>query len=93
MLADMVLENQIAGYSLPLGSISRMVRAQAAHSPGHITRVGLGTMIDPRTGHGGCLNEKAREKPYLRMVKLHKNDYILYPAVSIDVAFIRATTV
>ena len=49
-LAALAISNKIEAWTLPLGSISRMIRAQATHSPGHITTVGLGTYLDPDTG-------------------------------------------
>ena len=37
MLGELAVQNQIEAWTLPMGSISRMIRAQATHSPGHIT--------------------------------------------------------
>ena len=47
ILGELAVKNQVEAWTLPLGSISRMYRAQATHSPGHITTIGLGTYIDP----------------------------------------------
>ena len=42
MLGHLAVTNEIEAWTLPMGSISRMIRAQATHSPGHLTTIGLG---------------------------------------------------
>jgi hypothetical protein len=46
-VAELVLNEQVEAWTLPMGSISRMIRSQSTHSPGHITTIGLGTYVDP----------------------------------------------
>ena len=89
-----------------MGSISRMIRAQATHSPGHITTVGLGTYVDPTpgVGVGGAANELALKSSLHQelVTKISigfgpkademKADYLMYKALPIQVAIIRATT-
>jgi len=97
-LANLVTSNQMEAWALPLGSISRMIRAQATHSPGHLTTVGLGTYVDPEVGSAGAANELAAQSPLNAelVTKLKKTiggtDYLLYKALPIQVAIIRATT-
>ena len=90
------MTNQLESHILPMGSISRMIRAQAAHSPGHITTVGIGTFLDPDTGRGGAINDLAMESEFhndlITRVTLNGTDYLMYKALPIDVAIIRATT-
>lgn len=98
------MKNLIEAWTLPLGSISRMIRAQATHSPGHITTIGLGTYVDPTpgVGSGGAANDMARKSPLHNklVTKLTigygeekmKTDYLLYKALPIQVGIIRATT-
>ena len=37
-VAEMVLNEKVEAWCLPMGSISRMIRAQSTHSPGHISK-------------------------------------------------------
>ena len=59
-LGAMAQANKIEAYNLPLGSISRMIRAAAGRLPGHVTTVGYGTMADPKHG-GGKINSITKE--------------------------------
>jgi propionate CoA-transferase len=90
MIANMALNNEIEAYCMPLGSISRMLRAAASASPGHITKVGLGTFIDPDQT-GGRLNAKST-KNIVERVSILGDEYLCYKAIPINVAIIRATT-
>ena len=101
MLGDLAINNEIEAWTLPLGSISRMIRAQATHSPGHITTIGLGTYVDPSVGNGGAANDKALQSTLHRELVTKQtigydgkmtSDYLLYKALPIQVGIIRATT-
>jgi propionate CoA-transferase len=63
MVAQMAIDEVVEAWTLPLGSISRMIRAQSTHSPGHITDVGIGTYVDPALS-GGAANEAAKKSPF-----------------------------
>ena len=45
MVAARALANEVEAWTLPMGSVSRMWRAQSTRSPGHLTTVGLGTYM------------------------------------------------
>ena len=98
LLGELATSNQIEAWTLPMGSISRMIRAQATHSPGHITTVGLGTYVDPTSGVGcgGAANQLALDSPLQKelvtKLTIGKSDYLMYKALPIQVAVIRATT-
>jgi propionate CoA-transferase len=94
-VAQMAFNEQVEAWTLPLGSISRMIRAQATHSPGHITNVGIGTYIDPNLS-GGAVNEAAKNSTLhsklVSHVTIQGHDNLLYKALPINVAIIRGTT-
>ena len=90
LIAKRIIDNEIEGYCMPLGSISRMLRAAAASSPGHITKVGMGTFIDPQQT-GGRLNKKSNQN-IVERVSIFDDEFLCYKAIPINVAIIRATT-
>ena len=90
-LQKLALENKCAAYNYPQGVISQGFRDIAAGKVGVITHVGLKTFADPRL-EGGMLNEKARQAgPLVELVNIAGQERLLYKAIPIDVAVIRAT--
>lgn len=79
---------------LPQGQLAVLYRAIAAGRPGTLSRVGLGTFVDPRI-EGGKVNEPAKSHApdYVQLQPIGGQDFIFYRSFKIDVGIFRATTV
>ncbi len=89
-LAPLINGNKFEAYCLPQGTIAQLFRTRAAGQPGLLSKVGLGTFIDPRLD-GGRMNEAAKDS-IVELMNIDGSEYIFYKSFDVDVAILRGTT-
>jgi propionate CoA-transferase len=89
-LGKMAADGLIEAWNLPLGCVSQLFREIAGRRPGLLSRVGIGTFVDPRQD-GGKLNAIST-RDLVRVMEIDGREWLFYEAVPVDVAIIRGTT-
>lgn len=88
-LRELAVQNKLQCHCLPQGVIVNLWREIGAGRPGLLTKVGLGTFVDPRLG-GGKMNECTTDE-LVEAVTFAGEDYLFYKGFPVDVALLRGT--
>lgn len=90
-LGELVVNNKVIAYDFPQGVVSHLLRTTAAHQPGVLTRVGLGTFVDPRIS-GGKMNETTqKEEDLVQLLQVNGKEYLFYKSIPLDYVIIGGT--
>jgi propionate CoA-transferase len=87
---DLVRKEKMQCHCLPQGIIVNLWREIAAHRPGLLSKVGLGTFVDPRLG-GGKMNKSTTDE-LVELVEFGGEEYLFYKSFPLNVALLRGTT-
>lgn len=89
---DMISNNQVDAFCLPQGQMTQLYRSMACGLPGKISKVGLGTFVDPRV-EGGKMNERTKKlNDISKIINIDDEEYMFYKSIPLDVCIIRGTT-
>lgn len=89
-LGKLAVEEKIEAYNFPQGTLAQWFRAVAGRKPGIITKVGLGTFVDPRI-EGGKINSVTHDD-LVKVLDLEGEEWLWYKAFPVNVALIRGTS-
>jgi propionate CoA-transferase len=89
-LGELVSGNKVEAHLLPQGVMTHLWRQMAGKKIGVITKVGLGTFVDPRL-QGGKVSGITKDE-LVKLIEFEGEEYLYYKPFPIDVAIIRGTT-
>ena len=87
----MIVDNEIPAYNVPSGIMFDMMREAAAKRPGVLTEVGVDTYVDP-IRQGSAMNARGEAEPIVKRVEFEGKPYLYFPAITPNIAIIRATS-
>lgn len=88
---EMIANSQVEAYCLPQGQIAQLYRSMACGLPGKLSKVGLGTFVDPRL-EGGKMNSRTKPlEDIVDIMQIDGEEYMFYRQIPIDVCIIRGT--
>lgn len=91
-IMDLIVAGKVEAYNLPQGQLTQLYRSMACGMPGKMSKVGLGTYIDPRV-EGGKMNARTRALPDLiSVIEYGGEEYLFYKAIPLDITIFRGTT-
>lgn len=88
-MVKLIEQNKIENYLIPQGVVTHLWRSVAGNKPGVITKVGLGTYVDPRL-EGGKITPMTKED-IVKVIEVEGEEWLFFKNFPIDVALIRGT--
>lgn len=88
-MAKLIEDNKCEAYNLPQGVITQLYREIAAKRPGVITKIGLGTFVDPRIE--GAKMSACTTEDIVKVIEFEGEEWLFYKTFPIQIALIRGT--
>jgi propionate CoA-transferase len=89
-IVKLAIEEKLEAYNLPEGVLVHLYRNIARGAPLLLSKIGIGTFVDPRF-EGGKVNSSAVED-LVELIEIGGEEWLVYHGFSVDVALIRGTT-
>lgn len=90
-MMELISANKVEAYNLPQGQMANLFHSMALREPGKLSKIGLGTYIDPRI-EGGKMNDRTKPlEDIVDIVTIDGEEYIRYKHIPIDCLIIRGT--
>ena len=89
-LRVLIEQNELEAYVLPQGILNQLYRCSAAKQPGLLSKIGIGTYIDPRL-EGGKINSVTKEE-IVSLMELNGEEWLFYKSHPISAGIIRGTS-
>ena len=91
LIWQMIAADQVAAYNVPSGILFDLHREAAAKRPGVLTKIGMGTFVDPQQ-QGCAMTASAAREPLVSRQQFDGEDWLYFRSIVPQVAIIRATT-
>ncbi|MDR1321848.1 MAG: acyl CoA:acetate/3-ketoacid CoA transferase [Gracilibacteraceae bacterium] len=88
-IAKLILENKVECYNLPQGILASMPRNIAGKRPGMISKIGLGTFVDPRIDGGKITSTCSAD--IVSLIEIDGEEWLYYHAPVVDIGLIRGS--
>lgn len=88
-----LMDNKIAGWNLPLGTLLQVYKEQARGMKGALSKTGLGTFVDPRVD-GGCINQLAKDskEQFVEYIPDFRGEEMLFfKGMDLNIGWMRGT--
>lgn len=90
-MMELISNNKVEAYCLPQGQMANLFHSMALREPGKISKIGLGTFIDPRI-EGGKMNDRTKSlENIVDVLTIDGEEYLRYREIPIDTLLIRGT--
>jgi propionate CoA-transferase len=92
-MMELIGSNKVEAYNIPQGQLTQLYRSMGCGLPGKMSKVGLGTYVDPRS-EGGKMNPRTQALPdIIDVIEYGGEEYLFYKAIPFDFVIFRGTAV